>query len=71
MHKARLKECHRFTIRWALRCKYEQSMERLDLHESGARFYLEEAAEAWDAYRAFVGKPIFEVARNDPPRVHP
>lgn len=49
---------NRFTIQVALTNTYRQSMQALDMTDGNAAFWLRNASDAWDAYKAFVGYSI-------------
>lgn len=54
----KLTETDRFTISVALTSAYQRSMENLDMTDGAASFWLRNASDAWDAYKAFVGYSI-------------
>lgn len=63
--KPKLTAEHRYTICWSLRCKFSDSMNRLDMTgscASHASHFLRAAGETWDAYKAFTGSPMHEAA---------
>lgn len=51
----RLTVAHRLTIRLALRGQYTRSMECLDLVNDKTSIWLENAGEAWAAYKVVAG----------------
>ena len=53
-----LTEEHRRTIRLALLQAYDHAMKQLNLMGPYS-LWLQDAGEAWDAYRVFTGRPIY------------
>jgi len=56
--RVKLTDEHRFTICVALSRAYHHSMESLDMTDGGASFWLRNASDAWEAYKAFAGYSI-------------
>ncbi len=63
-HRVKLTETDRFTIKCALRYRYNQAMDSLNLEGSSAGFWLVVAGESWNAYKAVDGQSLNDGVRS-------
>ncbi len=63
-HRMKLTEADRFTIKCALRRRYEEAMDSLNMETGSAGFWLVIAGESWNAYKAFDGCPLNDVVHS-------
>lgn len=56
--RRKLTESQEFMICLALRQCYERYMNHLNMHDPHAGYWLRDAGQAWDTYKAFTGYPL-------------